>query len=298
MFGRFTILARILGRPIVPPKKNWCKEKMYTFSGKNIACLPVPKESDSLLNPCSKNSFTTKFHALGHERVQFTNVSLPSGFTIAANFFRADPGAQEKKEKHVSTAIKKSKVQAFPRRLKSLSGPLFKNSSSTNFQGTGPWEGPVHFSGFDLRVHTCGKLFQSWSWSPREERNTWFKSNWKVQSQSLSQKTQIAYSTLTKATDSFSFFFSFPFSFSFSPSSSPSLLLFLFFFLTLSLSLSLAPFLFLFLRCPWKNLRWKRYTTQSTCWTPLTTSTTSITSSSAKTKGLIRFRLSPTEVVT
>ena len=98
MFGRFTILARILGRPIVPPKKNWCKEKMYTFSGKNIACLPVPKESDSLLNPCSKNSFTTKFHALGHERVQFTNVSLPSGFTIAANFFRADPGAQEERK--------------------------------------------------------------------------------------------------------------------------------------------------------------------------------------------------------
>ena len=161
MFGRFTILARILGRPIVPPKKNWCKEKMYTFSGKNIACLPVPKESDSLLNPCSKNSFTTKFHALGHERVQFTNVSLPSGFTIAANFF------------------------------------------------------------------------QSWSWSPREERNTWFKSNWKVQSQSLSQKTQIAYSTLTKATDSFSFFFLFLFLFSF---------LFLFLSLFLSLSVPL-PFL-------------------------------------------------------
>ena len=28
--------------------------------------------------------------------------------------------------------------------------PLLKNSFSTNFQGTGPWEGPIHFSRFNM----------------------------------------------------------------------------------------------------------------------------------------------------
>ena len=53
----------------------------------------------------------------------------------------------------------------FPKRIRSLIKPLLKNSFSTNFQGTGPWEGPIHFSRFVLRVHNCSKLFQSWSWS-------------------------------------------------------------------------------------------------------------------------------------
>jgi hypothetical protein len=36
--------------------------------------------------------------ALGHERVQFTLVGLFSGFKIAANFSRADPGAKRRKK--------------------------------------------------------------------------------------------------------------------------------------------------------------------------------------------------------
>ena len=103
-----------------------------------------------------------------------------------------------------------------------------KNSFSTNFQGTGPWEGPVHFSRFVLRVHSCSKLFQSWSWS-QEKKETPF----------------------TKATGlSLSLFLSL-------------LFLFVFLFRFLSLSLSLVPFLFFFL-CLLsqvslrENLRWKR----------------------------------------
>jgi len=42
-----------------------------------------------------------------------------------------------------------------PKRIR----PLLKNSFSTNFQGTGPWEGPIHFS----------KLFQNWSWSQEKK---------------------------------------------------------------------------------------------------------------------------------
>ena len=57
-----------------------------------------------------------------------------------------------------------------PKESDRLLKPLLKNSSSTNFQGTGPWEGPIHFSRFVLRVHNCSKLFQSWSWSQEKKR--------------------------------------------------------------------------------------------------------------------------------
>ena len=56
-----------------------------------------------------------------------------------------------------------------PKESDRLLKPLLKNSSSTNFQGTGPWEGPIHFSRLVLRVHNCSKLFQSWSWSQEKK---------------------------------------------------------------------------------------------------------------------------------
>ena len=46
-----------------------------------------------------------------------------------------------------------------PKRIRPLIKPLLKNSFSTNFQGTGSWEGPIHFSRCVLRVHNCSKLF-------------------------------------------------------------------------------------------------------------------------------------------
>ena len=56
-----------------------------------------------------------------------------------------------------------------PKRIRLLIKTLLKNSFSTNFQGTVPWEGPIHFSRFVLRVHSCSKLFQNWPWSQEKK---------------------------------------------------------------------------------------------------------------------------------
>ena len=52
------------------------------------------------MQPLLKNSFSTDFRGtyIDHERAQFTLVGLFPGFTIAANFSRADPGAKRRKE--------------------------------------------------------------------------------------------------------------------------------------------------------------------------------------------------------
>ena len=69
-----------------------------------------------------------------------------------------------------------------------------KNSFSTNFQGTGPWESPIHFSSrFVLRVHKCSKLFQSWSWSQEKKGRPFPKAIAKFKAQTFSQKNQTAY---------------------------------------------------------------------------------------------------------
>ena len=73
------------------------------------------------------------------------------------------------------------------------------------FQGTGLWEGPIHFSRFVLRVHNCSKLFQSWSWSQEKKEKPFAKATC-----SFSSSFPLPFSF------SFSFSFPFPFSFSFS----------------------------------------------------------------------------------
>ena len=92
LFGRFTIVARNLGRPFFV-KKNMCKQIWTCVFWKNTVLL---------VSLFSIEQFLHKFHqiskALGHERVQFTLVGLFSGFTIAANFSRADPGAKRRKK--------------------------------------------------------------------------------------------------------------------------------------------------------------------------------------------------------
>ena len=154
LVARFAIVTKILQIILNPcvvwkvhycGKKSWetifcptkkCKKIWIFFWEKHIACLPVPKESDS-------------------------------SFTIAANFSRADPGAKRRKKSLLQKQLRSSKSKPFPEesdRLLNPYIPLLKNSFSTNFQGTGPWEGPVHFSRFVLTVNNCSKLFQSWSW--------------------------------------------------------------------------------------------------------------------------------------
>ena len=92
MFGRFTIVARIFGRPL---KTMFEWKKLDIFSGKNRACLPFPKESELLIKPLLKKQlFHTFPRHWGHERVDFTLVGLFSGVHNCSNFFRADPGSQ------------------------------------------------------------------------------------------------------------------------------------------------------------------------------------------------------------
>ena len=53
--------------------------------------------------------------ALGHERAQFTLVGLPSGFTIAATFSRADPGAKRREKSLLQKQLPSSKPKPFPK---------------------------------------------------------------------------------------------------------------------------------------------------------------------------------------
>ena len=92
--------------------------------------------------------------------------------------------------------LKQYCLSPYPKRIRLPIKPLLKNSFSTHFQGTGPWEGPVHFSRLVLRVHNCSKLFHGWSWSQEKKekhRKAFYTSNSKVQSARLSQKNQTAY---------------------------------------------------------------------------------------------------------
>ena len=57
----------------------------------------------------------------------------------------------------------------FPKRIRLLIKSLLKNSFSTNLQGTGPWEGPVHLSRFVFKVRNSSKLFRRWSWSQKKK---------------------------------------------------------------------------------------------------------------------------------
>ena len=99
---------------------------MFQQQLKSPKSKPFPEDSNRFLDLYLKTVLPQISKALGHERAQFTLAGLISGFTLAANFSRADPGAQEKKETHGSKAIEKFKAKAFPRRLKSLIQPLQK----------------------------------------------------------------------------------------------------------------------------------------------------------------------------
>ena len=121
---------------------------------------------------------------------------------------------------------KKICFSAFPKRIRWLVKPLLKTSFSTNFQGTGPWEGPIHFSRFVLRGTIAANFSRADPGAKRRKK-------------SLLQKQP---------------FLSLSLFLSLSPVRSLSLSLFLSlslalplpFPLSLSLSLSLVPFLFSF----------------------------------------------------
>ena len=80
---------------------------------------------------------------------------------------------------------RKCSASASPKRIKSLIKPLLQNSSVTNFQYIGPWEGPIHFSRFVPRVHNCSKLFQRWSWSQEKKKHPFTRATFSFSSSFL-----------------------------------------------------------------------------------------------------------------
>ena len=299
LVARFAIVTKILQIILNPcvvwkvrycGKKSWettfCPTKMCKknyiniFFWKNIACLPPKrirplikplfKNIRPLIKPLLKNSFSHISKALGHERVQFTLVGLFSSFTIAANFSRADPGAKRRKKSLLQKQLRSSKSKPFPEesdRLLNPYIPLLKNSFSTNFQGTGPWEGPVHFSRFVLKVNNCSKLFQSWSWVHLPLPLPLPLPLALCSSSSSSSSSCFSSSSSSSSSSSLSLSFSFSF------------------------SLSLSFFLSLSLYTLNRKLRWKRQRSQHVESHSLQ-GTTNTTSSSAKKKFyIIRFEL-------
>ena len=270
----------ILGDQFVLKKNE--KNKWHFFWEKS--CLSAfPQRIRSLVEPWLRKILFHNFrgNAPWEGPIHFSRSVLR--VHKSSTVFQSWSWSQEKKGRPFPKAIAKFKAQAFPKWIRSLIKTLLKNSFSTNLQGTGPWENPVHFGRFVLRVYICSKLFQNWSWS-QEKKDMPF----------------------TEATCSFSFSFSsssslcvplplslplplllplsvplplplprprpLPLPLPLSLSLSPSISLSLWFSFSRSLSLFLSLFLSL-ITC----------LTQSTCWTPLTTSTTSTTSTTCTT---------------
>ena len=219
MFGRFTIVARILGRPFFSSKKNCVNLNLKT-------CLsPCPKRIRPLIKPLVKNRFSTNFRGTGpwEGPVHFTGF-VPRVHNCS-KLFQSWSWSQGKKEHTFTKAIEKFNAQTFPKRIRPLIKPLVKNSFSTHFQGTGPWEGPVHFTRFVPRVHKRSIFFRADPEAKSEERNTFYMFFLFIFLFLFLSITLCSCSCSSSSSSSSS------------PSSSP---------LSLSLSLSLFPFLFFF----------------------------------------------------
>ena len=188
MFGRFTIVARNVGRAIFFVQKNVCVKKINIFSEKNWLFSLSQKNQTAywtLVKPLLKNSFSTNFQGTGpwEGPIHFSRFVLR--IQNCSKLFQSWSWSQEKKGRPFPQAVAKFKVQTFPKTIRPLIKPLLKNSFSTNFQGTGPWEVPIHFSRFVRRVHNCSKLFQSWSWSQEKKEKPFTKATCSFSSLSL-----------------------------------------------------------------------------------------------------------------
>ena len=218
------------GIPCFSSKKKCVKKSARFFWRKCFS--PSPKRIRPLIEPLLKNRFSRNFQGTGpwDGPIHFNFVLRVHNCSI---FFQSWAWSQEKKGRPFPNAIAKFKAEAFPKRIRPLIKPLLKNRFSRKFQGTGPWDGPVHFNRFVLRVHNCPELILE-----PQESNAFYKNMF----------------------FSFYFSFSFPFSFSFSwsASSSSSSSLFLFLSFPSSFSFSCSFFYYMFHSIFRKNLRWKR----------------------------------------
>ena len=227
---------------------SWSQEKKvkhrkaFYKSNSKVQTDAFPKRIRPLIKPLLKSSSSTNFQRTGPWEGPVHLSRFVFRVHNCRSFSMADPGAKRRKKNLLQKQSPSSK------RIRPLIKPLLKNSFSTIFQGTGPWEGPVHFSRCVLRAHNCSKFFQSWSWSQRK------KKTYKCISLYLPLPPSLSIS-LSLCSSSCFFFFFFLFSF---------LFFFFFLFLSLSLSFSVSLSLSLFLSLSlillleWKNLRWNR----------------------------------------
>ena len=137
LFSGFTIAA-IFSRadPVAKRRKKSLLQKQLPSSKPK----PFPKESGRSLNPYWRRVFPHISKALGHERVQFTLVGMSSGFTIAANFSRADPVAKRKQknllQKQPVISLSFSLSFFFPFSLSFSSSSPSSSSSSSSFSSS------------------------------------------------------------------------------------------------------------------------------------------------------------------
>ena len=137
LFSGFTIAA-IFSRadPVAKRRKKSLLQKQLPSSKPK----PFPKESGRSLNPYWRRVFPHISKALGHERVQFTLVGMSSGFTIAANFSRADPVAKRKQknllQKQPVISLSFSLSLFFPFSLSFSSSSPSSSSSSSSFSSS------------------------------------------------------------------------------------------------------------------------------------------------------------------
>ena len=170
---------------------SWVQEEKGGPFPQAVATFKVqtfPKRIRPLIKPLLKNSFATNFQGTGpwEGPIHFSRFVLR--VHNCSKLFQSWSWSQEKKEKPFTKAIAKFKAQTFPKKIRPLTKPLLKNSFSTNFQGTGPWEGPIHFSRFVLRGHNCSKLFQSWSWSQEKKEKPFTKAIPKFKAQTFPKR--------------------------------------------------------------------------------------------------------------
>ena len=102
------------------------KEQPFTNAIAKFKAQTFPKRTRLLIKSLFKNSFSTNFQGTGPWEIRFTLVSLFSGVTIAANFFRADPGFKRRKVGLFHKQLPHSKSKPFPRESDRLLNPYWR----------------------------------------------------------------------------------------------------------------------------------------------------------------------------
>ena len=142
------------------PPFRVCKDRPCSVNGNTLSS---PNLSLTQAN-CQSTSVTCKcFYVVSWLVVRFAIVPKKQIIQGSDNFWKVHCCGKKSWETIFWTKCLSEKTLHFfwknraclpsQKKIRSLIKPWLKNSFSTNFQGTGPWEGPIHFSMFFLRVH-------------------------------------------------------------------------------------------------------------------------------------------------